>query len=239
MAEKMKRKNEELPPRRGIFAMIFAGMGRGISWVVLGAWKIISGIVSWVWNSAGRILNFTLRQAWSAVKWAAALPFRAARFVYYTLVGWPISTGDPWLDEVKTIIRRRFQRRRFFTTHIFVFVAGIAALWISWFDHVNNPFWSGPTFPSGEIIFTIFWLMLLAYNFVRLKLGEAEDQALSDAIEQQRAWGVAEKQKRSIQYEVEEEFAPAERRFRLADDGELVESPAEYEEDEIRRLRHR
>ncbi|MBZ0275081.1 MAG: hypothetical protein K8I60_02985 [Anaerolineae bacterium] len=220
-ARKRKRKNDdydwvdgELPPPPG------AGWPRrlvGFSWRVIKAPFIWGGRQSWaVLRWSGRQswagVRFSLRVAWDATKWAVRLPIQVVR--------WLLGVEPPpqnRYEEIRQRVRRHYRRRNRLITHFFLFIGSNIVFWA---DVANRPYiyhWSdGISGAEGAAIISVFWAALLLFHFIRVRMGEAEDQEIEAALERERAWEHG--QPVTEHYETEVEYGS-----RLRDDAELVE----------------
>jgi hypothetical protein len=145
-------------------------------------WRISSGVLMWMLRLSGRILVW----AWHQSAWAIKLPFRFTMWTLRGLVRWyhgaPVDPDAPPLKQLHALVRRYYRRRTRFIAHSFGFTLVNGLLWLPWFVQSRQGYYFSPA--SDYLFFTGFWLFLLAFHFVRMKMGEGEDAALRAVIEQ-------------------------------------------------------
>jgi len=108
-------------------------------------------------------------------------------------------------QDIEKRVELRFRRRRNFTFHVVVFVVGISLLWVMLAELVGGLI---------SLIITLLWCGALFLHGFSLLFYEAQERALRQEIERERAWSYGEKRKNNPE-------------LYLSDDGELVEIPTE------------
>lgn len=207
---KSKRKNDASE-----YPAIITMIGRKVGAIFIFGWRAAIGLVAWIWRLTWQFTNWVLRQITRVGIWFMLTPWRLVKQLWSWFSGTPIVTGDTRLDALTNLIRRYYRRRNRFITHLFIFSAVNIGLWLDkyidkyrwWYDNeaIRNNVW-----------FTIIWFCLLAFHFIRLRLGDAEDNALRAVLE--KNYENAPRPKRHIAYEEPEEYVPS--RLQLTEDGE-------------------
>lgn len=213
-SEKRKRKNTSALSGAGILAGGAAFIWRNLivrptRW----AWRQFTLASRFTLNAAVWLTVWAGRGMWRASVWTVRAPFRAVGWAYRTFV-----RGTPEPDEPFAAIRwriaRRFRRRNRFLTHLFAFLAVNFAALIDFM--MNSPRYHSYTprsFIGSYVVPMAIWATLLIFHFARMKLAEAEDNAVQTVLERQSNW--------QTPYLVEDEYADdTERYTRLSDDAE-------------------
>ncbi|QPC83806.1 hypothetical protein G4Y79_05345 [Phototrophicus methaneseepsis] len=204
-------------------------------WTARNIWDATKWVARQSWN----VTKWAAHSSWLAVVWTASLPFRLYRYVF---IGPEPEFANAQQAERYRLVRRAHGRRRFFLTHLFAFL-GWAAIFLLllmtgyWQDgYGNNPAYTN-TYFYRYLIGTTVWGVFLLYHFMRLRLGNSEDEELMDVM---RETG----EKRKFHYEEEySQTTPQQQatyRFQVGDDGELPDDLTEEEiayYEEIERLR--
>lgn len=163
-----------------------------------------------------------------------SLPLKAWRFIF----GKPQTAQSPFANRVQEEayfnVRREYRRKRAFMNHVYayLFINGMA-----WVDTLSAPYYARN---EGIVWFSLFWGMLLAFHYFRMRLNREEGQRLLDTLYDFGTDDVQDKRKRqayegdySDAYAVED--APVRLQDLLEDDGEIA--PAWDERASTRRKR--
>jgi hypothetical protein len=165
----------------------------------------------WTAFSTWRATVWTAQRTWAVAKWTALAPIRALGWLYNTFIR-PIPEPDEPFLAIRWRIKRRFRRRQRFMTHLFAF---LGVNFVAGADWLLNSFkyqsYTGRSL-LGYGVIMLFWVALLIFHFMRMRLADEEDRAMQTALEHQRDY--------QSPYLVEDEYD--ERYERLSDDGELV-----------------
>jgi hypothetical protein len=181
----------------------------------------------WLWQAtvwtarvSWRATLWTLKWSWQAALWCIKTPLRWTGWLLRE--SWALIFGRmPEFEtarerEIWRRIRRRFRRRNLFITHLFAFALINGGLWVDWL----NRFYQWQYYAtSGYFVLTLAWGFLLLFHYIRLRMGEAEDDALEAALEREYARG------QPIYYEETETFYGDDYRH-LRDDPDLNHAPA-------------
>lgn len=181
---------------------------------------LIAAPLRWAWRQSAKLLRLSwkgtvavARWSWKAVIWSARLPFRFLRWTWraIALFLWGGPEPEEPLAALKWRIQRRFRRRNRFITHLFAFALILGAGWLSWFSRPFYPPYD-PTWgtPLGA---AIVWSVFLAFHYVRLRSGDAEDHAIEAALERHQ----------HMPFMVEDEVVYDDRYARLVDEREWPE----------------
>ncbi|MCB9454394.1 MAG: 2TM domain-containing protein [Anaerolineaceae bacterium] len=199
---KRKRKNDEWydwadgelpPPQAGWLVQLL-----GFSWWVIKApfswawrqslaalrwsWRQTVAALRWSWRTAGRVTRWSLRVTWAATVWTATAPFRGLRWLF----GGKEPAPQNRYEEIRQRIRRHYRRRNRFITHLLLFILGNAMMWINaaslYYGYLNS------AILRQTIGISIGWAIALLYHYLRVRMADAEDQALETALERERAW---------------------------------------------------
>ena len=171
-----KRKNDEMRPLLVVLAQF-------LWWLTRGSFHVLVTIpLRWAW----RATVWASRIVWQATRWSAKAPFRFLGWLLHglnTLINGRLPEFETARErEIYRRIRRHYRRRNRLHTHILVFVAGIALLWI---ERANRLYWS-PFHPlEPYVFFTVLWTALLGFHYMRVHMGETEDNALEAALERE------------------------------------------------------
>lgn len=169
---------------------------------------VLVALARWLWRALRFVFRVfvktPLRWLWRVVVWSVKAPFR---FLGWTLHGLNslINGRMPELEtarerEIYRRIRRRFRRRNRLYTHMLVFIVGIASLWVE----RANRLYGSPFHPMEPyVFFTMMWTALLVFHYMRVRMGEAEDDALEAALEREYQ---REARSQPVYYEEVEEY---------------------------------
>lgn len=190
---KRKRKNEEwydwadgeLPPSQAGWLVQLLGL----SWRVIRApfrwtWHQSVAALRWSWRTTGQVTRWSLRMTWAMTVWTVTSPFRGLR--------WLFSSKEPVpqnrYEAIQQRIRRHYRRRNRFITHLLLFILGSAAMWINVANASYYPIYMYTVVLQQTIGISIGWAIALLYHYLRVRMADAEDQALEAALERERAW---------------------------------------------------
>ncbi len=100
---------------------------------------------------------------------------------------WPHPEFDTARErEIFLRIRRRYRRRNHFILHLFAFVGINAGMWIDWLDMTAYRYDAYAPYSLGPRLgFMAFWGVVLLLHYIRLRMGEAEDRELENALERE------------------------------------------------------
>lgn len=177
------------------------------------SWDVSFAVLRWGWRLTGRVLNFAIDKSVKVVIWTARAPFRLMGWLWQWLFGGP-EPDDP-MQALRWRIKRRYRRRNRFITHVFAYFSMNGYLWLTY-----NPsyYYSYEPLRSTPALFTLFWGVLLFFHFIRMRMGDAEDNAMEAALQRQTAW--------ETPYVVEDEVVYDERYARLSDN-EMIDHPVD------------
>ncbi len=183
--EKRKRKRDD---HYSVWASV--GVAAAFMWrnLVVKPTRFMLGalwlLTLWTARAAWRTTVWTVHQTWALTKWTALAPFRAVRGLYNTFVRGIPEPDDPF-QAIRWRIKRRFRRRQRFLTHLFAFL-GVNFIAVA--DALMNSFkyqaYTGRSLMGYGVIMT-FWLVLIVFHFMRMRLADAEDHAMQSALERQ------------------------------------------------------
>lgn len=215
---KPKRKREEIPGWGDVLLEIVASIGRG-GWSVLRwGWRGITGAARWMGRWTWRAVVWSAGLAWALTVWTVLLPWRVLKAVWRWWNG-----PEPYFEsererDIYRRIRRRFRRRNRLRLHGAFYLLVNGYLWFGWYQSrffmMPGVIWSY-FFVSGVLT------VVLLFHYLYVRSREAEEQAIEEAIERERAW--QSQQMDEVRY------------LRLSDDGELLDD--DYIEEEIKRKR--
>ena len=190
---------------------------------------VIGPLIAALFRFLGRALTFSfnalvlwpLRWLWRATVWSAKAPFRVMGWLFHqlnVLLNGPMPELETARErEIYRRIRRRFRRRNRFVTHLIAFALVDGALWVQWLAYR----WRYPEPVAHYIGFTLVWGFILLLHYVRLRLGDAEDNALEAALEREYA---REFHQQPVYYEeVDEYYGDPETHHQLSDDPEMYD----------------
>jgi hypothetical protein len=167
----------------------------------------------WTLRSSWKATVWIFRTAWDATVWTVRLPFRALSWAGQLVFGPPVKFSDPRYAEIYALIARRYRRRSRFITHLFTFILVNLTFWIDWYYQRQFYYFEDNPVSSGLVWFTLAWMAVLAFHFIRMKHGVEEDRAIEQAIEREHDWQAMQRR----------DYGDDERYSRLVDDGEAME----------------
>jgi fatty acid desaturase len=118
-------------------------------------------------------------------------------------------TNEPNYDEIRRRIKRRYDNRAEFLSHLVAFVI------------VNGLGWWFIALPMGGIVFTLaalvsgLWFLGVVIHFIQFLTKELQERAIEREIERERAWRSS--------YASEPDMKRKRERLTLTEDGELLE----------------
>jgi hypothetical protein len=186
---------------------------------------VFKPLIAMLCRFLGRILAFSfnvfvrvpLRWLWQATVWSVKAPFRATRWLLHQL-NILVNGRMPELEtarerEIYRRIRRRFRRRNRLLTHLIAFALVDGALWVQWLAYMRR--YSEPV--AHYLGFTLVWGFILLLHYLRVRLGDAEDDALEAALEREYE---RETYRQPFYYEEVETYDDHEPRHYLGDEPE-------------------
>jgi hypothetical protein len=202
---KRKRKNEESydwvdgelpPPQANWLSQLLSLSWRGIKapfrWAWQGtlsalrwSWRQTVAMLHWSWRFTKQAAVWTLRATWAATKWTVVAPFRGLRWLF----GGEEPIPQNRYDEIRLRIRRHYRRRNRFITHLLLFALANVVMWVN--AIIMNYYYYGTMYSvvgQQTIGISIFWGVMLLYHYIRVRMADAEDQAIEAALERERAW---------------------------------------------------
>ena len=176
-----KRKNDEY---ESFIPQLLSALVRLLWRLTRGSFHVLVTIpLRWTW----RVTVWLARILWQATIWSAKAPFR---FLGWLLHGLNILINGRMPEfetarerEIYRRIKRRFRRRNRLYTHLFAFVMGNGVIWIEW---LSRPYyWRTSSYLSPYAFITLAWVIILSFHYFRLRLADAEDDALEAALERE------------------------------------------------------
>lgn len=189
---KPKRKREEIPGAGEQALNILAALGRlvidvmrysingawtGVKWSAIGTWRALKWTGRWSWRG----VVFTAALAWAITVWIVLLPWRLLGGLWRWWRG-----PEPYFEsererDIYLRIRRRFRRRNRFRVHLLGFILFNAFLWSQLLTSLYSD-------PRPALVLLVTWTIVLLFHYLHLRSGEAEDDALTEALERERAY---------------------------------------------------
>jgi hypothetical protein len=239
MQEKLKRKNDEAHTplwqsawKYGVVLPV-KGMWRyGVVLPAQGAWSA----TKWVFRSSWRVTKWASGQAWRGVVWTAKAPFN--------FLGWLFGTNIPeYLSEREKAayrrIKRYYRRRNRFIAHSFMYGVGWVVVLAQFFSLLRRGAETGwdmlPAIGS-TFAFIGVWTLLMAFHYVRIRMGEAEDAALAQVLEEDAVSIYLPRKRSGLAYHEpydEPEVYEANPYRHLTDDGEFADEAPYYDEEQV------
>ncbi|MBZ0294922.1 MAG: hypothetical protein K8L99_20335, partial [Anaerolineae bacterium] len=158
-------------------------------------------------------------RAWAIRVWSVLLPWRMLKAVWRWWNG-----PEPYFEsererDIYRRIRRRFRRRNRLRLHGIIYLLANSYVWFEWqhyrFFRPSGTIWSY-LFVTGVLT------LVLLFHYLHMRSSEAEERAIEEAIDRERAW--------------QSQQMDESRYLRLSDEGELLDDY--YVEEEIKRKRH-
>lgn len=240
---KIKRKNDQRPQRTVgdilglvlywliVAPVVFVANATWAAarWLARNTWAA----TKWLARNSWSALVWTLKAGWYSSGWILANTWRygvvaPVNWLRILIFGREPEFANPQQAERYRLTRRSFRRRQFFLAHVFLFIGWLAILTYSMYEATTFSNGYGYITWRNPILATIVWIVILIFHFMRLRIGQAEDEALLNIMSDSG-------EKRKMHYE--EEYVQQrpdmteEYRLRLGDDGELVHG--EFDESDL------
>lgn len=205
--EKAKRKNDDFRPalwesvaNSGVsaarFAWYFGVMlpAKGAWWLTknsaLGTWWLTKNLASGSWQATRAAFSYgwlatqaTAFYAWQGTVWMVTAPFRLLRWLFIE----PLPEFDnPRQAQAYKLVRRYYRRRRWLMTHAFIYAGIMSVGLIQFFWLLRRQVEIGQSLSSAlgsTFAFMMFFTVLMAFHFMRVRMGNAEDEALADVLD--------------------------------------------------------
>ena len=176
-------------------------------------------VTAWTARTTWRVTVWAVQHTWAATVWTVRAPFRALGWLYNTFVRGIPEPDDPFLA-IRWRIKRRFRRRQRFMTHLFAFVGvNFIAAADAMLNSFKYQYYTDRSLLSYAVMMA-FWVALLVFHFMRMRLADEEDRTMQAVLERQHDY--------QTPYLVEDDYAADahmdERYTRLsAEDGSYAE----------------
>ncbi|MCB9460942.1 MAG: hypothetical protein H6670_14915 [Anaerolineaceae bacterium] len=238
---KIKRKNDQRPQRSVVDILgllVYWLIVAPITFIASGTWSTLKWLVRNSWAAT----KWTARNGWAAIVWIAKVSWYGTvwaiggswktfvvaplRWLRILIFGREPEFANAQQAERYRLTRRSFRRKQFFLAHVFLFIGWMVILTYSMYEASVYSYGGGYMW-RNPILATFIWIVILLFHFMRLRIGQAEDEALLQVMGE-----TGEKRK----FHYEEEYVQQrpdmteEYRMRLGDDGELVHGDLTEEE---------
>lgn len=197
----------EKPKRapRSVGRRLLDGISAVLRWSGRALWVVVRGL----WRGFAAVLGWT----WAATVWTARLPFRLLGWFFGLFQLRPLDFQNDYYGAMERLIRRRFRRRRWLVTHLFIGGGFSAVLLVDTLILIMRSF-SPSFFYTQRLSFIMIWMGIFLFHYVRVRMADAEDDAIR---------AMAEAAPPHPRLATDEADAPRRNRLREAnEDGELL-----------------
>lgn len=178
MSQAKKRKNDERMP---LALDLLRWLGRTIQTVLMGMSRgtlALYPIAKWSIKGTWRFLRSGVRTIWMGFTWPVRMVWRGIRYLFLGYV--PDHFESPEQEAAFWRVKRYFRRRRFFYTHFGLYLMAMVGIWGSTIGSSINGYYIdfAPLFAVTGI-----WSMMIFFHFLRIRMADAEDRAISEILE--------------------------------------------------------